>query len=405
MNTTERALVGAMIGDNATIPKVVNNVRSEDFTSPMAMSVYECIVEMFKSGKKVDPVTVSANCEADIIYTTSAMDDCFWSNAEDYAKEVARAGKLRRIKSVLNQLSGGDNSSEILSGITDLYNNESSGGGKKSDIKSVMERFKSHVGDNIKRGHLGLKTGIDICDEAMINYVPGHIWTIGGYTSTGKTAMMVQKIVNIFRFNKDAKVCIFATEMTEEQMIGRIIGNMSGIYSQKILSGDLYHGEVEKYENALREIESWNLEIHDDVNELSAIEATARGHHMQGGVGVVFIDYVQNCCVTGITKAYEEQKKLATSFQQLAKNINATLVCLSQVSNDVGRGNVNTFELKGAGEWAAVSDVGVMLRRGKVSDDELLYSIDKNRHGMKPDVVFKFSRNYSNLLETGESIN
>ena len=102
---------------------------------------------------------------------------------------------------------------------------------------------------------------------------------------------------------------------------------------------------------------------------------------MQGGVDVGFIDYVQNCSVPTAKSEYQEGSQLAKGLQRLAKDVRATIVCLSQVSNDVGRGNSSQFELKGAGEWAAVSDVGIMLTRGQNNKCTLKYAVDKNRHG------------------------
>lgn len=404
MKTTEKALIGAMVGDPECIPVVTDIVGTGDFSDPIAGIAFKTIIEMFARGLKIDPVTVAANEGVDILYTSSAMSEGFWTNADQYAIDIARSAKLVRIKQGLRNLVEESKSSDILRGITDIYNVEAEGGKKTPEIESVIKRFKLHVKANIDRGYLGLRTGIDALESAMIYYVPGQIWAMGGYTSTGKTAMMVQMIVNIFKNNQEPKVCVVSTEMTEEQMVGRILGNMTGIYSQKIMSGNLYQGEDELYANALSELNSWNLKIHDDINELATIEATGRKHAMRGGMDVCFIDYVQNCNVKGIKDSYMEQKTLATSIQQLAKTTNSTMVCLSQVSNAVGRGMVDTFELKGAGEWAAVADIGIMLKRGKTNDRELAFSAPKNRHGTKPSVIFKFKENYANLQETGERV-
>jgi hypothetical protein len=77
------------------------------------------------------------------------------------------------------------------------------------------------------------------------------------------------------------------------------------------------------------------------------------------------------------------------------------MICLSQVSNDVGRGNTDQLELKGAGEWAAVSDVGVMLTRHKTEKHRLKYSIKKNRHGALGECELTYENVYTRLQERG----
>jgi replicative DNA helicase len=240
-------------------------------------------------------------------------------------------------------------------------------------------------------------------DDLYIQYVPGHIWTIGAYTSVGKTAVMTQKLRNLLHSNKNPRIVIISTEMTEEQMIGRIIANFTAIPSVKILSGNLTGPEEIEVAKCEKFIATKNLTVYDDVYTLGEIETVFRKAELKGGVDIGFIDYVQNCQVPEAKSEYQEQSTLAKRIQKLAKDVRATIVCLSQVSNDVGRGNTNNLELKGAGEWAAVSDVGVMLYRGKENKYMMKYSIKKNRHGQLHDEAFLYTNNWTRLEAQGKT--
>lgn len=402
MVETEEALIGAILIRPDLMSEVSHLVCISDFINTMAAAAFSEMQILYSADKPIDMITVAASGMVTVEYAAKTTDVGLGANAIHYAKDIASAAKTRRLTTAMGNLCVETNPSEILYGIAKLYDDEVSVDSKKSDIASVLDRFDNHVEENRKRGSLGLNTGISLLNDNMIYYVKSQVWTLAGYTSTGKTAMMTQKIVNLFRSNKNPKVLVISTEMTEEQMVGRVLGNMCKTYSQKILSGKLRLSEQEKYAESYKELMSWDLTIHDDIFELSDIEAAARKCKMKGGVDIVFIDYVQNCKVKGLSDSYFEQKTLAIAFQQLAKKIDATVICLSQVSNSVGRGQVDTFELKGAGEWAAVTDVGVMLIKSKVKETELLYSIQKNRHGAKSNVVFEYENDYSWLRETAE---
>jgi replicative DNA helicase len=144
-----------------------------------------------------------------------------------------------------------------------------------------------------------------------------------------------------------------------------------------------------------------SIEIHDSLYEISDIEAAFTRARLRGGVDIGVIDYVQNCKIDGAKNEYAEQANLAKRLQKMAKDVDATVICLSQVSNDVGRGNTDQLELKGAGEWAAVSDVSVLLSRKKEDEYALRYEVKKNRHGALVDYKLEYKSDYTRLEETG----
>jgi replicative DNA helicase len=214
---------------------------------------------------------------------------------------------------------------------------------------------------------------------------------------------MTQKLRNLLQNKNNPRIVIISTEMTEEQMVGRIVANFTGVPSVKILSGSLTASEEVEVEKCLRFISTKNLTVYDDVYTLGEIEAVFRKAELKGGVDVGFIDYVQNCQVPEAKSEYQEQSTLAKRVQKLAKDVRATIVCLSQVSNDVGRGNTSNLELKGAGEWAAVADIGIMLYRRKENKYLIKYSIKKNRHGQLHDEAFIYTSNWTRLEAQGKA--
>ncbi len=53
--------------------------------------------------------------------------------------------------------------------------------------------------------------------------------------------------------------------------------------------------------------------------------------------------------------------------------------------------------MKGAGEWAAVSDVGVQLMRDADKETALRYLVKKNRHGAKAETEFEYLNGFTSL--------
>jgi len=245
---------------------------------------------------------------------------------------------------------------------------------------------------------MGLPTGFKFLDGIYAQYIPGHIWVMGAYTSVGKTAMMVQKICNLIKTGTCPHIVVVSTEMTEAQLTARVLANLTGVHSQRILSGNYRNAEeADSVAKQMAMLRTVPLKIYDDIYTLGDIENTFRKADLHGGVEVGFVDYIQNCRVPKASSEYEAGTILAKGLQKLAKDVSCTLICLSQVSNDVGRGNTDQLEFKGSGAWAAVADVGIYLHRRKDDKYALLYDIKKNRHGQLYSQRFEYKMDFTRL--------
>lgn len=396
----EVALVGSLLVSPEKIVDVVDRVSPADFTNERLMAVYVSIIDEYRKRNPINIVTISATMPGNSIMLSSLLSDAYPPGVIKFADDIAHRAKTRRVRTGLEAALKNVSHDEMLKQIIDLYHHEMSAGKKDPSIKSVMSRVSSKISNNKNNGEVGFSFGFNLHRDIYYRYFPGHIITMGGFTSVGKTAVMVQKICNLMTSGEGASILLISTEMSEEQIVARIISNFTGIHSMRILSANFHDAEEEDRVNEVKNtLKEANLKIYDEIYELSDIETAFRRAEMQGGVNVGFIDYVQNCRNPEAKSEYQEQATMAKRFQSLAKEVEAAIVCLSQVSNDVGRGNTDQLELKGAGEWAAVSDLGVMLYRDKTEKHKLLYEIKKNRHGALGECGLSFENVYTSLRE------
>ena len=396
----ESALIGSLLVAPEKIIKIADKIKPTDFTDSRAMSAYVAIMAEYQKKKAINMVSISAQLPDMGMYFATITSDAYPPGIVRFAEDIAKRAKSRRLTAGLEALAKSATTEEMLSGMLDLYNHEMTAGNKSPDIKSVLSRVSELIDKNRSSGKVGFSTGFDVHENIYYRYLPGHIWTIGGFTSVGKTAVMIQKICNMLSGGEDPSIIVISTEMTEEQVVARIISNFTGIHSMRILSGNYHSAEEENSVSGVKKsLSKSRLQIYDDIYQLEDIETAFRRADLQGGVDVGFIDYVQNCRWSGSKSEYQEQSTMAKRFQSLAKDVSATIICLSQVSNDVGRGNIDQLELKGAGEWAAVSDFGVMLKRHKTEKHRLKYQILKNRHGALGECGLDFVNVYTSLQE------
>ena len=388
----ERALVGSLLHAPDTLTGIIDTVKATDFSDKRSQLAFTIITGMWLQKQSVNLVTVVSRQPSLATFLSEVSGEGMPPAIKDFARQVSAAAKERRINDTLRQvLESKAPASDRLEHLLELYRQELHFDAKAPGIRAVVERFVKVQADNRKRGSVGIRTGFHFLDEKNILYCKGHIWVIGGYTSTGKTAMAVQQLSNLVTRDDCPRIVIISTEMTEAQIISRLIANLTGIPSYRILSENFQEGEKGRCDEWLKILAGKPLTIHDDLFRLSDIENAIRKASLQGGVDVAVIDYVQNIHVPGLSSNYESSALAAKRLQQLAKDCACTLICLSQVSNSVGRGETDQLELKGAGEWAAVADVGVHIRRDKSDQYTLLYQVKKNRHGplVKQEMAFK----------------
>ncbi len=394
----EQIFIGSLIMSPKKMVDAVESVKIESLTDTMAINVYSEMTRQFKAGEVVDVSSIILAVKGSALYMAEATGKGSTLLVGEYGNRINKLAKDRRINKTLSGVLDGNLSpDEKLEEVLDLYQSELLQDKKGYGIVDVMSRFDNHVRLNKTRGSMGIKTGIRFLDDLYIEYVPGHIWTMGAFTSVGKTAMMIQKICRLIAVHEDVSIVIISTEMTEQQVTARILSNFTGVHSHRILSGNYRQGEEEVVENYKTLLKTRRITICDNVYNKGDIEAVFRRLHLQGGVDVGFIDYVQNCKVPDAKSEYQAGADLAKGLQKLAKDVECCLICLSQVSNDVGRGNTSQFELKGAGEWAAVSDVGVQLMRDADKETALRYLVKKNRHGAKAETEFEYLNGFTSL--------
>lgn len=393
--TAEMSLVGSILLKPDSLVDVSAIVKANDFSCGNAQTVFSLALMLWRQKEKVDSISILSQDKSLAGYLSASLSHGSTMGIKSTARTVAKFAKERRLSHGLDSiLKSTLPINDRLDATLQLYQSEMLVEKKSPAIRQVLSRYNNLLAENKKRGSIGISTGFDFLDQKYILYSPCKIWVMGAFTSVGKTAIAVQKLCNLLLREDCPRIVFISAEMSEEEMISRILGNITGIYSKKIEAGNLHEWEAEKVEQAKMIIAEKPLLIYDDASELSRIENIFRKADLQGGVDIGFIDYVQNCRVSGIKKEYQEQAILAKSFQQLAKEVRCTLICLSQVSNDVGRGNTDQLEFKGAGEWAAVADVGIHLTK---RDNNLKYLIKKNRHGPRHYHLFKYSKNWTSL--------
>mgnify|MGYP000392011486 CR=1 FL=1 len=264
-------------------------------------------------------------------------------------------------------------------------------------IKQVAFRLSDRINLNKKQEKIGERTGFSFLDSTIQGFLKTHFWIVGGYTSHGKTALMIQLIVNALEHNPNITIAIFSTEMSAESILLRLMSNRTVVPSLSIFRGKFSPEIQNKVDEALDYFYTKNIWIYDDVYTFQGINDRCKAIKLVSGLDVVFVDFLQN--MQGEGSIYDRMSVIPIQLQKMAKDLNTCVIAMSQVSNEAARSDSKVIGYKGAGEIAAACDLGLWLERDQKDKELLLCAIRKNRHGPTGKKKLRFTDNFTKIVE------
>jgi len=216
--------------------------------------------------------------------------------------------------------------------------------------------------------------------------IPGHLWVVGGASSTGKSAFAC----NIIRDAIENRrwVGLISTEMTQENYLERMIALMANVPFQEVRNKVIVgHDKAE----AIREAESFlsrsPLRVFDTIYRLQDIRLQATVLKETVGLDVLLVDFIQNVRGTTGDYSFSDLTEIALALQEIAKELKCTVVAFSQISNEMLKyqqesNDDNYYAFKGSGAIKDAADLAIMLRRDRIKQSSALtVQVLKNRHG------------------------
>ena len=237
--------------------------------------------------------------------------------------------------------------------------------------------------------------------------------------------------------NLNTPIAVFSLEMSNIQLVNRLICNVCEIEGEKIKSGSLTQNEWDKLNSRIKNLFSAPMFI-DDSGNLSIFELRTKARRLvrEHDVKMIIIDYLQLMNASGMKFGSREQEvsMISRSLKQLAKELNIPIIALSQLNRDLEKrseGKVPQLsDLRESGAIEQDADIVCFIHRPEYflkSDRDAQgndirglaqFIIAKHRSGAVGDVKLRFRNQFarfenwvedsdsnSNLVTVGSSIN
>ncbi|MDY0218832.1 MAG: DnaB-like helicase C-terminal domain-containing protein [Candidatus Cloacimonas acidaminovorans] len=400
----EIAMLGGILKNKACLFDIMAVIDPQDIYFETNRIIYQKMIELSNNSKEIDIITIGDELSgesgihsllADMLVKAEIANPVHYAKKiKEYAVRRWLSGYLSKVMDKIGQGDPVEIISELGSKLAGVYiktNNENSNvkgiiyniQNDQAIISELMRNGKKYIGEEMEMPKL---------DYALSGLRRSFYYIINAYTSTGKTFFALN-IANGF-INNGKRVVFFSLEMTQEEIVTRLLSIRSGINSISITMGGYMNDEREL--QAKDDLYKANLEVYSQKRTLDEIKVAMISENLKAPVDLFIIDYIQKIKVPKATSRYERYTEASDELHNLAQKLRIPIIALSQIDNASARSkDTDTISTKGSGDIAADADVIIMLQKDKKRQacykdgiNAVNVIIQKNRHGITGSIEF-----------------
>ncbi len=356
----EQSVLGSVLINNEILSSIADELSDSDFYDSKNQLIFKSMKNLKNSGLTIDFTTLNSDLQSrnqlekagGYAYLNSILNSVFTTaHVEDYITIIKDASLKRNViaaaTSIVEAGYDGDYTStdyidfaERL--IFDLAKR------RKADaftsISAVIDNVNEITLANRNRTETmtGLSTGYDNLDKLTLGLQDNNLIILAARPAMGKSAFAMNVAINAARFN-DRKfnmplpVAIFSLEMSQEQLVQRIIAAEGQVHISNILSGKMSALELKFFETANEKLKRLNVHFSDQPGiTVADIRARCRKLKQEEGLGLVIIDYLQ--LISGSNSKISRQEEvsdISRSLKLMARELEVPVIALSQLSRKV----------------------------------------------------------------------
>lgn len=430
----EEAVLGALMLEKDAYTGVCDILKPECFYEPVNRKIYEAIQHLGASQRPIDMLTVTEQLRANgtlddvggpAFVSALTMRVASGANVEYHARIVAQKYLARELISFAAEIEkkAFDQSNDVDDLLQEAEGRlfEISQRNVKKDVTQIDPVIGQAIDQiqaaaNRATGLSGLESGYHELDKLTSGWQNSDLIIIAARPAMGKTAFVLSMAKNM-AVNYNTHVAIFSLEMSNLQLVNRLISNVCELEGEKIKSGQLQEAEWDQLMARIKDLLGAPLYI-DDTPSLSIFELRTKARRLvrEHQVGIIIIDYLQLMNASGMKFGSREQEvsMISRSLKQLAKELNIPIIALSQLNRSVeNRGDSKEgkrpqlSDLRESGAIEQDADIVCFIHRPEYylrSDTDAAgndirglaeFIVAKHRSGRVDDVKMRFRAKYA----------
>lgn len=405
----ESSLLGSILLDKDAMTKVADSLQTEDFYEQRHSIIFSAMLKLYEQSKPIDVLTLTSKLEdskeIDKVGGASYITELSNSvpsaaHAQHYAEIVAQKATLRRLIEAAQEItnlgfSETDDTDELLDRAEQLLygvSEHKTGQGFRALNDVLNESFDRLEELNKDNSSLrGVPSGFSDLDNLLAGLQNSDLLILAARPSMGKSSFALNVAHNVAT-QEGVPVGIFSLEMSQEQLVDRILSAEADVDSWKLRTGNLDDDDFAKIGDAMGALSEAPIFIDDTpMSNVMEIRTKARRIQNEHGLGLIIVDYLQLMSGQGkySDNRVQEVSEISRGLKGLARELNVPVLALSQLSRSVEQRNPQIPQLADLRESGSIeqdADVVLFLYR------EDYYQPDTDRQHIT-DLFIKKHRN------------
>ncbi len=278
-------------------------------------------------------------------------------------------------------------------------------------IQNVINEYYDRVSLLSQRSDeiFGVPTGLTDLDKLLGGLQRSDLLIIAGRPGTGKTGFLLTIAKNAALKHKK-HVAMFSLEMSNEQLVQRMIAQDTGINTQELRSGKIQDDHWDILTQSMENLSNSKIYL-DDTPALTPIQmrTKCRRLHLEHHIDLILVDYIQ--LMSGDTRndnRVQEVSYISRNLKTLARELNVPVLAAAQLSRAVEQRTDKKpmlSDLRESGSLEQDADIVMFIHKkedipGGSQEKELIeLMVAKHRNGPTRDIEMVFIKNLAQFYD------
>lgn len=375
----------------------------EDFVEEKNKKLIKAINELKAEKQEISIMSIKSKIKANskqvLEYISSLGEYIRTTNAENIYEQLIELSKKRKLLKLLEMEKGNILNCEnvdILAEkiIKEINKIEQIDEKEKTFMQQVVDVMEKIEKNTLKGIDYSLYTGITDLDKIMCGLHRQELTIIGARPGVGKTTFALQ--IAEYIANKGVEIGFISLEMSDFQIIQKILTKKTKVNSYKMRLGTLEEQDLEKIGVAGAEIAELPIHLITSARTIQQIENIARKLKNKNNLGLLVIDYIQLIKNKGkFNNREQEVADITRTLKLLSLELDIPIIGLCQLNRNASKAEPTLADLRESGSIEQDADNVLFLYNEKESEGNIVditLKIAKQRAGETGKIYLKFNK-------------
>jgi len=409
----ERSVLGSILLSRDAMIEIAEVLSSEMFYTEANNRIYRAMVDLYEDRAPIDVITVADYLRkgkalkkvGGVTYLTELVNGVPTSaHVVGYARIVKNYYIKRQMITAGSEIV--DMAFDEAHQIEEVLDKaeQSIFGLSQKNLKRGFVHIKEALNESFDRldelqknagGIRGVASGLKDLDDALSGFQDSNLVILAARPGVGKTSLALN-IAQHAAVDKKIPVGFFSLEMSNLELVDRMLVSQANIDAWKMKTGNLKEEEYIKLSEAMGVLADSPLYI-DDTPGISILEMRTKARRLQieHGLKLVVVDYLQLAVGSGKYESrVTEVGAISQGLKNLARELRVPVIALSQLSRAIEQRGTKVPQLSDLRESGSIeqdADVVMFLYREDDNNlEEYKLGIAKHRNGPLRTVDLKF---------------